>query len=224
MLNEILVLMLIILDILFIFFASRRSMEWLLGSILVNLLLVGVFGAKLISVFGFVTNIGNIFYASAFLATHFLVEKHGKKIGLQTIWDGVVFILFFNIMSQIAAKLSGLNDSSVVNNAISTLFSFSVRIVIASILGYIFAQFININLYEWLKTHTNGKHLWLRSTGANIVSQLADSMLFFSIAFFDLSGPLLLELILTGWLLKIFTGIVGLPLLYYGNYLDKRKR
>ncbi len=220
--NELIFLLIIVLDILFVFICSRRNLEWLLGSILVNLLLIGIFGVKLIEVFGFTTNIGNVFYASAFFATHFLLEKYGRTIAIRTIWDGVMFIAFFNIMSQLATHFIGLPVSTEVNTAISNLFAFSIRIVLASIVGFIFAQYININIYEWLSNRTKRKSVWLCSLGAISVSQLADSMLFFSIAFFDLAGPILLQMILIGWVIKVSVGIIGIPFLYFGNSLDKK--
>ena len=110
-----------------------------------------------------------------------------------------------------------------INSASATLFSFSPRVIIASILAYIFAQYVNIFIYEWLKARTGEKFLWLRSNGANIVSQLVDSLLFFSIAFFDLPGPLLVQTILVGWFLKTLVVSMGTPFLYIDAYLERKK-
>ncbi|MDO8495955.1 MAG: queuosine precursor transporter [bacterium] len=221
--NEVIFILSAVANILFILFAARRGVEWLLATIPVNLILIAIFGAKLITVFGFITNAGNVFYACVFLATHFLIERHGKRAGLKTIWYGACLVLFFVLMSNFATQSIGLPLSDRVNSAILTLFSFSLRITFASIIAYVFAQCVNILVYEWLKEKTHEKFLWLRSNGANVIAQLVDSLLFFSIAFFDLPGPLLVQAILAGWFIKILVVAIGTPFLYFDAYLERKK-
>lgn len=221
--NELLFLLATLVEVTVVFIAARLGREWLLSTVAVNLILIGIFGAKLISVFGLVTNVGNVFYACAFLATHFLIERHGKNSAWQTIWFGAGFVAFFTLMSQFAVYYNGSPLSDAANSASATLFAFSPRIIIASILAYVFASYVNIAVFSWIRGKTKEKFLWLRSNGANIVSQLVDSMLFFSIAFFDLPGPLLVQTILTGWFLKSLVVLVGTPFLYLDAYFERRK-
>lgn len=220
--NELLFIFLTLVEIIIVFMAVRLGYEWLIGTIAINLILVGIFGSKLVSIFGFVTNAGNVFYGCVFLATHFIIEKYGKKVAWKTIWFGIGSITFFTLMTQLTIyyKSISLNDS--LSDASTTLFSFSLRIIIASISAYIFSQYLNIQIFSWIREKTNGKLLWLRSTVANIASQLLDSMLFFSIAFFDLPGTLLLQAILVGWLLKSLVVLIGLPALYIDKYIEKK--
>lgn len=221
--NELLFVLATLVGVIAVFIAAQLGREWLLGTIAVNLLLIGIFGAKLISIFGFVTNAGNVFYACVFLATHFLIERHGMKLGWQTIWFGTGFVLFFTLMSQIAVNYNGSPLSDTINSANATFFSFSPRIVIASVLAYFFAQYVNVTVFLWVREKTKGRFLWLRSNGANILSQLVDSLLFFSIAFVDLSGPLLVQAILIGWFLKSLVVLVGTPFLYVDAHLGRKK-
>ena len=58
------------------FLLGRR---WLYAAIAINLILIGVFGAKLISLFGHITNVGNIFYVAVFFVGQLLVEHYGKE-------------------------------------------------------------------------------------------------------------------------------------------------
>jgi uncharacterized PurR-regulated membrane protein YhhQ (DUF165 family) len=76
--NELIFIGAVVAALLFVFLAARLGREWLLCSIIANLLLVAVFGAKLISLWGFVTNVGNVPYACVFLATDFLLERYGR--------------------------------------------------------------------------------------------------------------------------------------------------
>lgn len=221
--SELLLILSALVDISFVLFAARRGLNWLFGAVIVNLILFCIFGDKLINVFGLVTSAGNVFYACVFLATYFLLERHGKRKGLKTIWLGAGFVLFFIAMSQIATKFVGLPVTDVTNDAIVTFFSHSLRITIACIVAYIFGQYINIVIYEWLKERTRKKFLWLRSNGANVVAQLVDSLLFFTLAFSDLPGPFLVQTALAGWLIKIVVVAMGTPFLYVDAYLEERK-
>lgn len=221
--NELLFLLSALVDILFVFFAARRGIEWLSGTIIVNLILIGVFGAKLVTAFGTVTNVGNVFYACVFFATYFILERYGRHAAMKTVWLGVSFTVFFVVMAQFVTLSMGLSQTLEVNNAISALFTFSPRIILGSVIGFAFAQIINIKIYEWIKVRTKGRFLWLRSNGANILSQLVDSILFFSIAFFDLPGPLLVQAILAGWAVKTMVVFVGVPFLYLDRYMESKK-
>ncbi len=221
--NEYVFVLSTLADIIFVFFLARRGVDWLLGSIVVNLLLVAVFGAKIITIFGLTTNAGNVFYASVFLATHFILEKGHRKNGVKIIWYGAVFSILFSLLSQFGVAFTGISLSSTTNGALSTLFSFSPRIVLASVLAYIFAQYVNVYLYVWFKEWTRGKFLWFRINSANIVAQLVDSLIFFSIAFFDLPGPLLVQTILIGWFVKTVVVVLGTPFVYIDQYFEHKK-
>lgn len=173
--------------------------------------------------FGLVTNAGNVFYACVFLATHFILECYGRHQGLKTLWFGTCFILFFVIMSQVAVHFAGPPLSSSIGSTLPTLSSFSLRVTFASILAYVYAQYVNIATYEWIRRKTSGRHLWMRSNAANILSQLVDSSIFFTIAFFNMPGKFLIQAILVGWLIKIVVVSMGTPFLYINRRLEQKK-
>lgn len=219
--NEVLFLVSALVDIIAVYAAARRGLEWVLGTIVINLILIGIFGAKLITAFGLTTNAGNVFYACVFLATFFIYERYGKVAAFKTIPWGVTSTLFFILLSQIAVHFVTVTSGAHVNDAMNIVFAFSTRVVVASLLAYIFAQYVNIVVYEWIRTKTRGRYLWIRVNGANILAQLVDSLLFFTIAFFDLSGFLLLQTIIVGWVFKTAVVLVSTPLLYLDRGTQK---
>ncbi len=193
-----------------------------MGVIITNLLLIGIFGVKLVTVLGLVTNVGNAFYACVFLATYFLVEHYGKAAGIKTIWYGASFVGLFTLLSQLAAHSDGSILSYDVNHYIAQLFVFSPRIFLASILAYVYAQYVNVTLYEWAKVRMRGKWPWLRGNFANGISQLLDSVIFFTIAFYGLPGLSLIKAILVGWAIKVIVVFIGMPLLSLDLYLRRK--
>jgi uncharacterized PurR-regulated membrane protein YhhQ (DUF165 family) len=56
------------------------------------------------------------------------------------------------------------------------LASSTRRAVLASMVAYLFAQFIDVWLFHFWKKLTRGRHLWLRNNGSTLVSQLVDTV------------------------------------------------
>ena len=48
--------------------------------------------------------------------------------------------------------------------------------VLASMIAYLFAQFVDVWLFHFWKRLTRGRHLWLRNNGSTMVSQLVDTV------------------------------------------------
>jgi uncharacterized PurR-regulated membrane protein YhhQ (DUF165 family) len=48
--------------------------------------------------------------------------------------------------------------------------------VLASMIAYLFAQFIDVWLFHFWKGVTRGRHLWLRNNGSTLISQLVDTI------------------------------------------------
>jgi len=220
--NELLLAISALCDVAVVFVAAQFGERYLYGTIAANLILVSVFGIKLISVFGFVTNAGNIFYACVFLAAQFLLVHKSKNEVRSTIYFGAIVAIFFIAMEQFVVHLTSANPTDEASRAIQTLFTLTPRIALASVIAYVFAQYLNIEAFSWVKMRTHGNQLWLESTFATILSQFVDSCLFFTIAFIDLPGNVLVESILIGTTLKIVVGVLGTPLLYVDRYLKSR--
>ena len=220
--NEIILLISALVGITFVFLAARLGVKWLFGVVTLNLILINIFGSKLVEVFGVTTNAGNKFYACAFLATFFIIEQRDVRYAKQVIVFGVGMVIAFVVLSQSALFLVGIPSVEGVQNSLQTIFSFSPRVATASLLAFAFAQHINISLYGWLKSKLGGG-LWLQSNIANTIAQLADSTLFFTIAFIDLPGPVLIQAIFAGWLIKTAVVALGTPLLYLDRYLRRRE-
>ena len=213
--NEIIFILTAFTDLSFILLAYQLGKNWLYATIIINLVLISTFGAKLISIFGFVTNTGNVFFAAVFLATHILTEHYGKREGYKTVWIGFAAIVFFILMSQFTLQYAGLPASSVINQAQELLFIGAPRIALASMVGYILVQYFNVWIYDLIHAKTGRKLLWLRDTIANFTGQFLDSILFFSIAFYGIIPiPVLLQTMLAGFAIKVIVGLMGTPILY----------
>lgn len=220
--NEVILLLSAIADIVLVFLVARFNPQRLFSTIVINLLLVTVFGAKIATFFGFTTNVGNVFYACAFLATHFILERNRSREAYSSIWINSLFVVGFVFFSQMILCLHGVSSQVALSDAFSVVFSFSPRIMTASLIAFVFAQYVNIRLYESMNVRHKGKWLFLRSNGANMIAQFIDSCIFFSIAFPDMSGMILVQAILAGWVIKSFVVLLGTPVLYIDRFFLRK--
>lgn len=92
--------------------------------------------------------------------------------------------------------------------------------VMASMLAYVLAQYVDVFLFHWIKKKTKGKHLWLRNNGSTLVSQLVDSVAVISVTFGaaflagSMSLGLIAGLMLSNYLFKLFSALIDTPIIY----------
>ena len=207
MTNELIFFAIALIDLVFVLIASRLGMRWLFVSIVLNLLMISIFGGKLVSRFGFVSNSGNVFYACVFFATQLIVEYYGKKEAEKSILLGATAVIFFVIMSQLVVLTIGTPETRIVSIAMDTLFKAVPRVVAASIVAYLVSQTVNINLFSYLSNKWKKKMLFLRVNLTNIVGQSVDSVIFFAIAFYGvIPNTNLVQAIFAGYVIKIAVG------------------
>jgi uncharacterized integral membrane protein (TIGR00697 family) len=105
----------------------------------------------------------------------------------------------------------------------STVFGNSSIAVFASMITYLFAQFIDIHIYHFLKKLTKGKHLWLRNNLSTWFSQFVDTftilILLSSFGIIDWSN--FKGLLISGFLFKVLVALFDTPFIYLGVYLFK---
>lgn len=94
--------------------------------------------------------------------------------------------------------------------------------VLASMIAYLFAQFIDVWLFHFWKRLTRGKHLWLRNNGSTVVSQLVDTTCVVLITFWasiaagELAGKQVLALIGGAYAFKLCVALLDTIPFYLG--------
>jgi uncharacterized integral membrane protein (TIGR00697 family) len=210
----------ILIELFFITLLSRFGKEWLYGTIVVNLLLITTLGSKIVSVFGFTMNAGNVFYASIFYAIILILEFHGKAAALRAVWQSSALLIFSLILAELTVSAGGAPASRVFDEAIRGVFQMVPRIGIASLIAFIISQSVAIGFYERLKKKT--KNLWIRNGSAAVVVQMIDSLIFFPLAFYGaMSAEAVVGIAAAGFFAKLLVGLVSTPFIYFAYYLKK---
>ncbi len=165
----------------------------------------------------FKVNLGNILFASSFLATDIMNEKYGKEESKKAIMLAVFAQIVFIISTQIALLYTP-NDIDFANESMKTLFSLNVRISVSSIFMYFVSNMLDIYLFEKIKNKVPNK-LWLRNNVSTMISNSLENYLFGILAFtgvYDLIT--ILELTTVASILEIIIAALDTPFLYLSKY------
>lgn len=172
--------------------------------------------------------VGVIAYPFTFLATDLISELFGRKKAQLVVWVGFfmnVFMLFLMSVNHWLPNSAGVSGGL---NLFEGVYEFMVGNTIASMIAYLTAQTVDVRLFHFWKTFTEGKHLWLRNNASTMVSQLVDSTCILSILY--IAGNLgedintigaLIILIINSYLFKFFFALFDTPLFYLGVRLFK---
>ncbi len=181
---------------------------------------ITVLGASLFEV-----SVGILPYPITFLITDLISEIYGKKKANQIVTAGI-FASIFSMGIILVAEVAPAIDSSPINDEIFTkVFALSPIAVLASMIAYLLAQYVDIAIYHFWKRLTKGKHLWLRNNFSTFLSQFIDTFTVVGLlcVFQVLPWNLFYGLVVSGFLFKVFIAALDTPLLYFFVYLLRKR-
>lgn len=181
-----------------------------------------------ISLFGvnlFEISVGILPYPITFLITDLISEIYGKKKANEVVVGGIFASFFAMGIIYVANAVPATDWSPVSDDLFSTVFGSTAIAVLASMMAYLFAQFIDIQIYHYWKRLTAGKHLWLRNNCSTFLSQFIDTatVLLLLCGFGEISWNLFGGLLLAGFLFKIIIAALDTPFLYLGVYMFRKR-
>jgi len=172
----------------------------------------------------FIVSAGILPYPLTFLVTDLISEFYGRKKANLVVFSGFVASMFVLFFLWLGGQFSAIPSSIVGDEIYNTVFQNAWRIIAASMIAYLFAQFIDVKIFHFWKKRTNGKHLWLRNNGSTIASQLMDTTLVVSILFIGIwDSDQIFSAIIDGWLFKILMAFIDTPIIYGIIHLLKGK-
>lgn len=181
-----------------------------------------------VDAFGMEMTLGNILFASNFLVTDILSEKHGKKAAQKAVIIGIVVSVVFVLISQ-SWMLYTTNSNDWATPSIRVIFSNTPRLMAASIGVYAIVQAFDVFLYHaiWKKTtelcKDSKRFLWLRNNGATILSQILNTVLYTFAAFYGVYElKTLFNIILSTLVIYIFTSLLDTPAVYVARKISSK--
>ena len=172
----------------------------------------------------FIVSAGILPYPITFLVTDLISELYGQKKANRVVISGFVASIFVLFFLWLGGQFSAIPDSIVDDNIYNAVFRNAWRIIAASMVAYLFAQFIDVRIFHFWKKLTNGKHLWLRNNGSTVASQLVDTTLVICILFVGVwESDQIFSAIVDGWLFKMLMALIDTPIIYGIIHLLKGK-
>lgn len=179
-----------------------------------------VFGVSLFEI-----SVGILPYPITFLITDLISEIYGKHKANQIVTAGI-FASFFSMgIILLAEKAPAIASSPVNDETFTQVFALSPIAVLASMIAYLLAQYVDIAIYHFWKRLTKGKHLWLRNNFSTFLSQFIDTFTVVGLlcVFQVLPWHLFFGLVVSGFLFKVFIAFLDTPFLYFFVYLMRRR-
>ena len=201
------------------FFGKLGLYIWIpIATILANIQVL-----KMVDLLSIGVTLGNITYASSFLVTDILSENYGEKSARKAVFIGFFSLAATIIIMQIALMFKP-NEFDFIQESLKNIFAVLPRIALASLIAYGISQFHDVWAYElWRKLFPGMKFLWLRNNASTLVSQLLDSVIFTSIAFWGLlPRSEFIQILITTYVLKFIVAIVDTPFLYAARLMFSR--
>ena len=185
-------------------------------------LLANIQVCKCVDFFGLSTTAGNVLYAATFLVTDILSEKYGKKSAQKAVWIGLSVTVLWIVSTQGTLRLVP-NANDMIDPALQQVFGLVPRVAISSLIGYAVSQSVDVALYHliWKKSGNDSRFLWLRNNGSTCLSQLADTIVFTTLAFWGVYEiGVFISILVTTYLFKVIVAFMDTPFIYLARKIN----
>jgi uncharacterized integral membrane protein (TIGR00697 family) len=189
------------------------SLAFVLLGILFNVCLIvsNILEVKLVALGPVVATGGLMVFPISYILNDCIAEVWGYRKARLVIWTGFAM----NFLTVGLIQLAGLLPPAPGwehQEAFVQVFAATPRIAIASFTAFLVGSFLNAYVMSRMKIRSKGRHFSLRAIASTVVGELADSIIFFPIAFAGaVPFDTLLALIVTQAGMKTAYEVVALP-------------
>ena len=180
---------------------------------IMSLLVANVVAGKVVNLFGFIVPSAVVAYGITFLCTDVINEMWGKKQAQKTVMLGLKVQLASMVLILLAIWLPPAIFAVDFNVAFKAVLGQNVRVVFASLTAYTISQAHDVISFNFWRNKTKGKHKWLRNNLSTMTSQIIDTAIFITIAFWGLV-PNLLWMIVSQYIIKAIIALLDTPFFY----------
>lgn len=195
---------------------SRTYFDLLLAASCVLLILSNIGATKGVAFGPILTDGGFFLFPLAYVIGDIISEVYGFRLARRAIITSFAAAALAAVSFWILIQLPSA-DFYTSQEALEAVLSPVPLILAGSLLGYLTGQLLNSWVMVKLKAATGGRHLWGRLMGSTLVGELADTIIFCSIA-----APIIgittfsdfLNYVLVGYIYKCAVEFLLLPITY----------
>ncbi len=181
-----------------------------------NLIFQKFFSWNPFGLYEFELSVGIIAYPITFLITDIISEIYGRKRANKVVIAGVFASFFALLIIIVSTESTATSWSPISDSEFKKVFGFTYIAVGASLVAYLIAQFLDVQIFHFWKRKTKGKHLWLRNNFSTFGSQFLDTatILLLLCSFEVIEWNLFGKLLINGYLFKVLFALFDTPIIY----------
>ena len=184
----------------------------------IAIILANITVCKMIDIFHYTTSLGNVLFASIFLATDIMSEKYSEKDAKKGVYISVFSGIIFIIVTQLTLLFIPSSED-VVHDAMKVLFTISIRTMFASMFMFFISNMLDIKLYNYLKKKIPEK-MWLRNNISTILCNCIENYFFNTLAFIGIFPmSVIISIATTTTVIEIIIALCDTPFLYLSKRL-----
>lgn len=199
---------------------KRYGVEYPIALVSALVVMANIFANKIVAFGPFTVPAGVIVFSMTFFITDIISEKWGAKYARKAVWAGFFSSLILILSTYIVIHWPPAVFAVEMSEMFAKALALTPRIAIASFIAYLISQHHDVWAFHFWKRKTNGKHLWFRNNASTIVSQLLDSVIFITIAFYGVFP--IMPLIIGQWVVKILIAFIDTPFMYSAIWMMKK--
>lgn len=190
-----------------------------------NLIFQKFFHWSPFNLYTFELSVGILPYPITFIVTDVVSEIYGRRRANQMVFLGFIASIFTLGIIVLADVAPATDWSPISDKTFSQVFGFTYIAVGASMVAYLIAQLVDVQMFHFWKKLTNGKHLWLRNNASTFTSQLVDTLVILLIlcSLEVIAWERFSALLINGFLFKILVAMADTPILYFVVWLFRNQ-
>jgi queuosine precursor transporter len=176
--------------------------------------IAGVLGNKQVALGPLAVEAGIFAFLLLVITSSAIAELHGRETANRLVLIGFVPLVASMLLTVLVLAVPAARDMDASRlSAFETVMGSTPRIWLGGILAYGISTLLNVTIFSRLKAREGSQLLWLRSAVASVLSQIVDTLIFISVAFYGVFP--IGELLLGQMLAKVTLSIVLVPPLIY---------
>ena len=188
--------------------------------------IAGVLGNKQVALGPLAVEAGIFAFLLLVVVSSAVAELHGQGVANRLVRIGFVPLIASIVLSVIVLALPASPEMEPARrDAFALMMSGTPRIWAGGIVAYGISQTLNVLIFSRMKGGEGGRLLWLRGAVAGVLSQIVDTLLFITIAFYGVFP--IGELLVGQMIAKVALSALLVPPLIYlvvaiGRALDRK--